>query len=97
MMVPILVPSLRVWRTMDKVSKTLEMMRRNPANIRYADLKSVCFHFFGNPRQESSSHAVYKMPWQGDPRVNIQNDKGKGKPYQVKQVLRAIDRLNDGE
>lgn len=82
---------------MDKVSKTLKMMRRNPANIRYADLKSVCSHFFGNPRQESSSHAVYKMPWQGDPRVNIQNDKGKGKPYQVKQVLRAIDRLNDGE
>jgi len=29
----------------------------------------------------------------GDPRINIQNDKGKAKAYQVKQVLAAIDRL----
>ena len=29
----------------------------------------------------------------GDPRVNIQNAKGKAKPYQVKQVLQAIERL----
>jgi hypothetical protein len=28
----------------------------------------------------------------GDPRVNIQNDKGKAKPYQVRQVLAAIDK-----
>ena len=30
---------------------------------------------------------------QGDPRVNIQNSKGKAKPYQVRQVLQAVDRL----
>jgi len=29
----------------------------------------------------------------GDPRVNIQNAKGKAKPYQVRQVLQAIERL----
>jgi hypothetical protein len=29
----------------------------------------------------------------GDPHVNIQNDHGKAKAYQVKQVLAAIDRL----
>ena len=29
----------------------------------------------------------------GDPRVNIQNDKGKAKAYQVRQVLMAIDKL----
>jgi hypothetical protein len=34
------------------------------------------------------------MPWQGDPRVNIQNSKGKAKAYQVKQVLFAIERLD---
>lgn len=28
-----------------------------------------------------------------EPRVNIQNDKGKAKAYQVKQVLLAIERL----
>ena len=35
----------------------------------------------------------YRIPWQGDPRVNIQNDRGKAKAYQVKQVLRAIEKL----
>jgi hypothetical protein len=29
----------------------------------------------------------------GDPRINIQNHKGKAKAYQVTQVLRAIDKL----
>jgi hypothetical protein len=33
------------------------------------------------------------MPWKGDPRVNIQNEKGKGKDYQVRQVLSAIVKL----
>lgn len=32
-------------------------------------------------------------PWQGDPRANIQSDKGKAKAYQVRQVLKAINRL----
>jgi hypothetical protein len=35
----------------------------------------------------------YKTPWIGDPRVNIQNSKGQAKAYQVKQVLKAIERL----
>jgi hypothetical protein len=32
------------------------------------------------------------MPGPGNPRVNIQNDKGKAKAYQVRQVLKAIDK-----
>ena len=35
----------------------------------------------------------FKTPWPGDPRVNIQNAKGKAKPYQVRQILRAIEQL----
>ena len=30
---------------------------------------------------------------QGDPRINIQNDMRKAKPYQVRQVLLAIEKL----
>jgi hypothetical protein len=44
-------------------------------------------------RAPNGSHRIYKTPWSGDPRVNIQNDRGKAKVYQVKQVLRAIDLL----
>lgn len=39
------------------------------------------------------SASVYRTPWQGDPRVNIQNNKGKAKVYQVRQVLAAIEKL----
>ncbi len=68
-------------------------MRRTSKGIRFSDLCKVCEHYFGEPRQSGSSHRIYKTPWQGDPRVNIQNHKGKAKAYQVKQVLKAIDRL----
>ena len=53
----------------------------------------ICDHFFGEPRQRKSSHRIYKTPWEGDPRVNIQNAQGKAKIYQVKQVLLAIEKL----
>ncbi|CAK7066686.1 MAG: hypothetical protein DELT_01668 [Desulfovibrio sp.] len=76
------------------IEALLEQMRASPHTVRYTDLAKVCGHFFGEPRQTGGSHAVYKMPWSGDPRVNIQKDKsGKAKAYQVKQVLAAIARL----
>lgn len=79
------------------IDKILAAMATVPQNIRYADLKTVCEHFFGAPRQSGTSHAVYKTPWSGDPRVNIQEGKGgKAKSYQVRQVLMAITRL-EGE
>ena len=70
-------------------------MRENPKGIRFSDLCRVCEHYFGLPRQSGTSHRVYKTPWQGDPRVNIQNAKGMAKAYQVRQVLKAIERLTD--
>ena len=78
---------------MTDIEGILTQMRRNPKGIRFNDLSKVCENFFGSPRQSGSSHKVFKTPWQGDPRVNIQNAKGKAKPYQVRQVLQAIDRL----
>ena len=80
---------------MAEIVKILDRMRSGPAQIRFADLYKVCVAYFGEPRQSASSHAVFKMPWPGDPRVNIQNDKGKAKPYQVRQVLLAVERLQE--
>lgn len=67
-------------------------MRASPQSIRFNDLQKVCEHYFGEPRQTGGSHAVFKTPWPGDPRVNIQNDKGKTKACQVHQVLEAIEK-----
>ncbi len=78
---------------MSTVEKILEQMRTEPANVRFSELQRVCETYFGKPRQNGSSHAIYKTPWPGNPRVNIQNNKGKAKAYQVRQVLLAIERL----
>lgn len=73
----------------------LAKMRQNPKGVRFADLCKVCDHYFGDTRQSGSSHRIYKAPWIGDPRINIQNEKGLSKAYQVRQVLKAIERLNE--
>ena len=73
--------------------RQLKSIRANPKNVSFSHLERICEHFFGKARQKGTSHRVYKTPWPGDPRVNIQNNKGKAKPYQVRQVLKAIERL----
>jgi hypothetical protein len=82
---------------MVEIDDILIQMRKNPKGIRFRELCRVCDHYFGTPRQRGTSHRVYRMPWQGDPRVNIQNDKGMAKAYQVRQVLKAIERLQNEE
>ena len=80
---------------MVRIADILSDMRRNPNGVRFRNLCQVCDHYFGQARQRKSSHRIYRMPWVGDPRVNIQNDKGMAKAYQVKQVLKAIERLEN--
>nr|WP_275065257.1 toxin HicA [Bartonella sp. CM31XJBT] len=78
----------------NKVEKIISLMQASPRNIKFSDLLAVCVHFFGEPRNSGTSHFVFKTPWLGDPRVNIQKDSGnKAKAYQVKQVLQAIERI----
>ena len=78
---------------MPSTEKILEQMQSEPANVRFVDLLKVCEAYFGKPRNTGGSHFIFKTPWQGDPRINIQNEKGKAKIYQVRQVLLAIERL----
>ena len=78
---------------MAKIDDILAQMKQNPRDVRFSDLCKVCDHFLGEPRQRGSNHRIYKTPWQGDPRINIQIPKGKAKAYQVRQVLLAIERL----
>ena len=81
------------------IEDALRALRSNPKGVRFSELAAICDLFFGMPRQSRSSHRVYRTPWPGDPRVNIQNDGGMAKAYQVRQVIKALemlkDRLND--
>jgi hypothetical protein len=79
------------------IQKIYEQMETRPQHVRFTDLVRICDHYFGPSRQQGSSHRVYKTPWPGDPRVNIQDKKGMAKPYQVKQVLKAIKKIQSQE
>jgi len=67
----------------------------NPKNVKFKDLLAVCEKMFGSPRI-SGSHHIFKTPWTGDPRVNIQPDGSKAKAYQVRQVIKAYRKLEGG-
>ena len=82
---------------MEGTAEILDRLRNSPKGIHFAELSKICDRYFGEPRQRGTSHRVYRTPWPGDPRVNIQNDKGMAKAYQVRQIIKAIERLEGME
>ena len=84
-------------RRVARVADIIRRARESPATVRFRDLVKVCDAYFGSPRQAGTSHQVYRTPRPGDPRVNIQNDNGMAKAYQVPQVLRAVEKLEAAE
>jgi len=74
------------------IEKIVEDMRENPRNIRFDNICKICDYYFGKART-SGSQRIYRTPWQGDPRINIQNDNGKARAHQVRQVLQAIEEV----
>lgn len=69
------------------IDKIVAKMRTARHNVRYKELEMVCDFYFerqdsAGARRKASSHVVYKTPWAGDPRVNIQESKnGKAKAF----------------
>ena len=82
---------------MSSRARLLDALRKNPNDVRFADLAKLCDAYFGEPRHKATSHRIYRTPWPGDPRVNVQNAKGKAKPYRVRQVIKAIEKLEGTE
>ncbi len=66
----------------------------NPKNVVFSDLLRICIEAFGEPRIKGSHH-VFKVPWLGQPWVNLQKDGKMAKPYQVKQVTSALKKLEE--
>jgi len=65
----------------------------NPRDVTFANLLKIATHFFGSPRVNGTSHHVFKVPWAGKPWINLQKDGKMAKPYQVKQVIEALEKL----
>lgn len=80
---------------MKQIENLVALMRLKQKGIKFKDLVKVCDYYFGKARQNGTSHIIYKTPWQGDPRINIQKSGKEAKSYQVKQVLMAINKLKE--
>ena len=68
-------------------------LKASPANVTFSRLCKICDFFFLESRQSGTSHRVYKTPWEGDPRINIQKKGNKAKAYQVRQAIKALEKL----
>lgn len=79
----------------ERLEEILEELA-NPKNVSFKTLLEICMELFDVPRIKGSHH-VFKMPWPGDPRINIQRDGKDAKPYQVKDVVKAVKKLLEGE
>ncbi len=78
---------------MKSITEELKQFKNNTKDVKFSGLCKVCDFYFGDARQTGSSHRVDKTQWRGDPRVNILNSKGKAKAHQVRQILKAVERL----
>ena len=79
-----------------EISVDIEFLSANPVNIKFDDLFNICKKYFPDYRSPGSSHFIFKMPWPGDPRINLQRDnknKKMAKSYQVRQVVAALEKL----
>ena len=76
------------------IQATIEKLDNEIANTRFLFLVRVCTEYFGTPRMKGSHH-IFKTPWPGDPRINLQSAKGKAKPYQVEHVIVALRKLEE--
>jgi hypothetical protein len=82
------------WLVHMQIAETIAELEREKAGTRFSRLIKICEENFGAPRVKGSHH-IFKTPWPGDPRLNLQSDRGKAKPYQVNQVITALKKLNE--
>ena len=81
---------------LDALKRAIGALENNPKGVKFSDLSKTLDEWFGEPRKKGS-HRIYRTPWQGDPRLNIQNAKGMAKAYQVRQAIQALRKLLPNE
>lgn len=76
----------------DLIREYLNELEGSKTNIRFQRLVTICENVFGDYRTKGSHH-IFKTPWPGDPRINIQDaGGGEAKSYQVRQVKRSLSK-----
>jgi len=75
-----------------QIDSALAELESKEKDCRFLRLITICEVHFG-PYRVSGSHHIFKTPWPGDPRINIQKAGKLAKPYQVRQVVAALRKL----
>lgn len=73
--------------------KLLEDLKNNPKNIRFEKLCRIAEAFGFQFRGGKGSHRIY-LRKDINEMLNFQNVSGKAKPYQVRQLIKIIDKYN---
>jgi predicted RNA binding protein YcfA (HicA-like mRNA interferase family) len=73
--------------------KLLRKLVSGSKNIRFTDAIAVAEAFGFELDRVSGSHHIFVHPWIPE-LINLQNVKGKVKPYQVKQLLRIVEKYD---
>ena len=73
--------------------KLLARLQNNCKNIRYNDFVLLAEAFGFKHRRTDGSHNIYKNAAIAEV-LNIQEEKGEAKPYQVKQFLALVEKYN---
>jgi predicted RNA binding protein YcfA (HicA-like mRNA interferase family) len=78
---------------MAKQRKTLQRILAGSKNVRFADVATLVEAFgFRLPRTDGSHHIFVRADV--PELLNLQNVKGKAKPYQIRQFLRIVERYS---
>jgi len=73
--------------------KILQKLLTGSKNIRFNEAKVVAEAFGFKLDRISGSHHIFLHP-DFPELVNLQNVKGKAKPYQIKQLLKIVEKYN---
>ena len=73
--------------------KLLQKAVSTPQNFRFSDMVKLAKAFGFRVSRKSGSHQIYIHPRVTE-LLNLQEVKGKAKPYQIRQFLKLIERYN---
>lgn len=80
---------------MSPLDRIILNMGERVSDLRFEELYDLCEFFFGAPCQRGTGFAVFSMPWPDDPLLSIQDQDGRARPHQVRQVIAAIERMKN--
>ena len=73
--------------------KLLKKLLARPKNVRFGDVVTLIEAFGFRLARVTGSHHIFEHP-EVPEIVNMQNQKGKAKPYQVRQFLELVELYN---